>query len=596
MPSTSLTFLPNPPIFSLHCSSCPRRRFRTRFSKWRTSSVSKSHNGNISPVQIISFFHTQLPSKSLQVIAIARDNKLSSNQEVELLDEFQVNSCSPQIEEPRNSRLVQEAKKIPESFAIRREIEVKDDVSKAVKKFGENLQNEQDTVILHSKDGIFMDLGRRRSRFNVLDLVKKIISLPDEERSKVLDLFDFDGSQLTVSDYNDILLALVRAGEYDSIEVLFSEFSSRGLSPDSWTLSTMIECFAKKNDPEKAMEVFDAMLLMGLCPDAYTFTGLIRCLGKRGRLNQIYKVFEIMDGIGCERGVRNYNSLIYGLCYVGKIEEALQLLDKMKKFVKGPDIYTFTFVMNGLCKVGRTNEAKKLLKEALKLDLTPTNVTYNCLFNGYCREGRPLEALHLLKQREGKHFQPDIVTYTTLLQGLLKCGEIRAALTTYNKMIRADFLVDDRSVNTLIRGLCRESKINGKHFEEAKKLFDEITVKKGNEPSPYTYCLMVQTLAERGEIDAAMCYLKDMINPRIMTYNVVLRILCRKGMVNDALGVLVNMIERETMPSKFSLSILICEFKRQGRLLSSSAVYSVAIKRGVVPRCKPGRVDKIRVE
>ncbi|KAI0531336.1 hypothetical protein KFK09_000889 [Dendrobium nobile] len=618
MPQAYLTLsFANPPFFVLHQRSDRHSPFFSLSSKQRSSFISEHHKGNIFLLQVFSFFHGQPRAKSRKVIAFNRDSELPAKQEVELLDGVDKNARFSQFEESRNSRVFEEADENKKFSAKTREFEIKEnaallgfeelgvaykedtcsldesntfelDVSNALEKCEGIRQNEKDLGNLYPKDGFLMGLGRRGNRFNVVDLVKKIISLPDEESAKVLDLFDFDDKQFSVSDYNDILMALVKACEYESAEALFSECSSQGLSPDSRSFSTMIQCFLKKNDPEKAMEVLDVMLQKGMHPNSYTFTGLISCLCKKGRLKKAYEVFDTMGSVGCEPTLRNYNSLIYGLCYVGKVEEALQLLNKLKKFKQGPDIYSFTFVMNGFCKVGRTDDARELLEEALKFGLTSTNATHNCLINGYCKEGRPLKSFHLLKEMEGyNNFMPDITSYNTLLLELLKCGEIHAALWTFRKMREAGFQPDDHAINRLIRDLC-----NGEELKEAKELFEEIKDKDFG-LSTYTYCLLVQALAEGGEIDTAMSYLKKMIEdghaPAVITYNVVLHVLCGDGRVDDALGILGLMINRETMPSKFSLSILIDEFNRQGRLLEAAGVYSVAIKQGLASHHKPRR-------
>ncbi|KAJ0978393.1 hypothetical protein J5N97_013867 [Dioscorea zingiberensis] len=434
-----------------------------------------------------------------------------------------------------------------------------------------------------------MESGRSSSRLHVGDLVKKVMSLPTEERVKVLDLLECDYRLLTVSDYNDILTALVKAREYDSAVDLFSELPGQGVSPDSWTFSVMIQCLCKKNEPDEARQTLDEMMERGFVPNVVTFTELISCLCKRGRITKAFEVFELMRRIGCEPTVRTYNCLINGLCYVGRVEEALELLRKIKKSPKRPDIYSFTLVMDGFCKVGRSDEARELLTESLEMGLVPNVVTYNSLIGGYCTEGRPLEGLRILKEMGGS-CPPDFSTYNILLQGLLRFGEISAAFETYMKMHSMGFQASERVMNTLLRGLCRQSTRNGDSFKKAKELFEKIT--ELHYPlSPYTYCRMVQALAERGEVSQAFNHLLKMIgngySPRMLTYNIVLRVLCMNGRVDDALYVLVLMLEKDTIPGRFSFSVLIDELERQGRLLDAYGVYGSAVKWGVIPKRKP---------
>ncbi|KAG0453407.1 hypothetical protein HPP92_024711 [Vanilla planifolia] len=586
MPSAALGSLSNSPASSLRSRSCHYSLFLRRSSNERRTSLnSESRGGNVSPNLIFAYLHGNLRSNWPHFIAFKRNSNRAGKQDIELLDCVDDEYVRiPQLKETPNSTLPEESEKVKayanssvfpigvddNSFNFsdlgdaagldRIEIGASCDQNIKISKDNDDLNDKHEPVascVQKCGDAVAVGLDRRGGRFLVLHLVRKILSLPDEERTKVLDLFSFNDHQLTVSDFNDILMVLVKAGEYESAEVLFSRFPSRGLTPDSWAFSTMVLCFCEKNDPDKAKEVFDEMLHKGFHPNICTFTVLIKCLCKRGRVKKAYEVFDVMSKVGCEPTIRNYNSLIYGLCYVGKIEEALQLLNKIKELREALDIYSFTFVMDGLSKVGRTDEARELLEEALKFGLTPTNTTYNNLISGYCQEGSPLEAFHLLKEAERRDFKQNVMCYTTLLRGLLECGEINAAFDTFKKMRVASFQVDDRSLNTLISSFCRLPSTNVELLKEVKELFRDVSFD-GVGPSPYTCCLMVQALAKGGETDIALAYLQEMVKhgyiPRIMTYNVILQKLCGTG-----------------------------------RSLEAAGVFAVAIKRGVAPRHKPRR-------
>ncbi|KAG1338954.1 pentatricopeptide repeat-containing protein, mitochondrial-like [Cocos nucifera] len=475
------------------------------------------------------------------------------------------------------------------------------DVAHVIEENGGMLEKEQDVLVDFTESEVYsptdnvksLDSCHRSGRLHVGELVQKISCLPIEERVMVLDLFEYDDKSLTISDYNDILIALVKAGEFESAVSLFSELRSRGLSPDSLSFSIMVQCLCKKNDPDEAKQVLDEMVQSGFRPNIITFTALVNSLCKRGRLKKALEVFEIMNQVGCEPTIRTYNCLISGLCYVGRLEEAFQLLQKIKKSPKMPDIYTFTLVVDGFCKVGRSDEAIELLIEAQEMGLKPTIVTYNALLNGYCKEGRPLEGLRLLEEMQHGDCLPDYISYSTILQGLLRWGEVSEAWKTYKKMKEAGFQVDVRVMNTLLRGLCRQSTINSELLKDAKELFGKVTEMDFG-PSPYTYCLMVQALAIGGEMDEALDLLHEMVragySPRMMTYNVILRTLCEEGRVNDALGILVLMIKREKIPSRFSFRVLLNELNRQGRLLDAFGVYAAAIKRDVISNWKPQKV------
>ncbi|XP_074568450.1 uncharacterized protein LOC141824991 [Curcuma longa] len=483
--------------------------------------------------------------------------------------------------EKNDNRFRREEFELIEEEAFSRIAEAGDDKAK---------DKEQDANVNYAKEESQFCLKKVGSSLDAVGLVKIFIKLPIEERVKILDLFESDERNLTISDYNDILKALMKAGEYEYAVNFFSKLPCEGIAPDFWTYSIMVHCFCKKNEPDKAKQTLEDILERGYHPNHATFSCLINCLSKRGRMKKAFEVFEIMLQTGYEPSIREYNSLIRGLCYVGRLEEAFELLKKIKSSSTQPDIYTYTLLMDGFCMVGRCDDAMELLKEAEEIGLVPDIVTYNSVLNGYCKAGRPLEGLRLLKKMQRGDCQPDFISYTIILQGMLRQGEFSAAWRIYKKMRDAGFVVDERCMNTLLRGICRQPVIDDKVLKDATELFESIK-EVGHDLSPYTYCLMVQALARGGEVDKALFHLHEIVrngySPRMMTFNVILRILCEQGRCDDAISVLVLMIDGDRIPSKFSFGITLSALCGLGRVLEAFGVYAAAVKRNVVPHWKP---------
>uniref|UniRef100_A0A2N9I1F4 Pentacotripeptide-repeat region of PRORP domain-containing protein n=1 Tax=Fagus sylvatica TaxID=28930 RepID=A0A2N9I1F4_FAGSY len=436
-----------------------------------------------------------------------------------------------------------------------------------------------------------LDFDKKTSRFQVQELVDKISALPSTERTEFLSAYLKDGDFGTISEVNDVLMALFMAEESDLALKLFSDLSCYELEPDSWTFSIVLRCYCKKNNLDEAKQVLEHMVEeKGFQPDVVTITILINALCKRGRVQRAFEVFDFMGRIGCKPTVQTYNCLLKGLCYVGKVEQAFEMLVKIKKDSMKPDIYTYTAVMDGYCKVGRSDEAMELLNEALEMGLTPNVVTYNTLFHGYCKEGRPLEGIGVLKQMKQRNCMPDYISYSTLLHGLLKWRKIRSALRTYKEMMEDGIEVDKRIMNALLRGLCRKSWKEKDLLEEAYEVFEKMKIG-FYDIDPSTYCLMIQALCKGGKIEKSLDNLHDMIRmgnfPGIITFNSVIQALCAGGRVDEALLVLVLMDERVRIPSRMSYNLLIEGYNRQRWLLVACSIYGAALKRGVIPNSKP---------
>ncbi|CAL4930856.1 unnamed protein product [Urochloa decumbens] len=447
--------------------------------------------------------------------------------------------------------------------------------------------------------------NKRPPRLCARDCAKRIMELPVEERVKVLDLLQRDDAALTVSDYNDILSALARAGDHASAVSLFRAMP---VAPDAHSFATAVRCLCLQGAPDEAKLALDEMVARGFRPGAATFSAVVGCLCKRGRVTRAMEVLDAMRALGCEPTIRNYNSLLGGLCYVGRLEEALDLLNNLKKggsAMVTPDIYTFTIVLDGFCKVGRTEEATDIFHDAIGMGLSPTIFTYNALLNGHCKEGHPLRAFALLMEMCGSEAaarpRPDRISFSIVLTALLRAGETAAAWQVYKRMERAGFEADGRALDTLARGLCRRCAADASAaLGDAREVFGKL-VASGHEPVSYTYCLMAQALARGGEVDAAVALLEEMVRRgyalRKRAYTDVVRALCDRARARDAMRVMVLvMIVRDFVPGRNAFDALLGELGRQGRWHDAMAVYAAAVKRGVVVSWKQlGMEQRLRL-
>ncbi|XVF29717.1 hypothetical protein REPUB_Repub15cG0146300 [Reevesia pubescens] len=409
-----------------------------------------------------------------------------------------------------------------------------------------------------------LQFDERTGRIRVEDILDKIKAIPFKDAIEIFRIMEKDAGNWTLSDFNDLLMALVTANESDLALELYSNVASSGLALplNCWTFSIMIRCCCKKNDLDEAQRVLHHMVKNGYSPNVITFTTLIHSLCKRGKLQNAFEVFAVMGRIGCK---------------------------PTKKTIR-PDIYSYTAVMDGFCKVGRSNEAMELLNQAQEVGLVLNVVTFNTLFTGYNKEGRPQQGFRVLKLMKEKNCMPDSISYSTLLSGLLKWGKIRAALRVYKEMVAIGFEVDGKMMSTLLRGLCMNSWKEKDLIQDAYQVFDKM--KSGVSIIDHsTHGFVIRTLSMGKKLEEALEHLQEMIRmgyiPRTITFNNVIQAFCLEGKIREALVVLVIMYENGKIPSRTSYDSLVKEFNQQGRLLGACNVYGAALKQGVVPHRIP---------
>lgn len=436
--------------------------------------------------------------------------------------------------------------------------------------------------------------GKKRGcRERVSYLVQRFRALPGGGIDGFVDLMLKHGEVGNLSDFNELLAALVIAKETDIAFRLHSNMSSFGYSPDFWTRSVMINCYCDKGRLDDARQVFDTMLQQGSLPSIAVCTALISSLCWKGRMRDAFEVFDTLGRMGCDASIQTHNCLLKGLCYVGRVEEAYDWLERIKSGPASsvrPDIYSYAAVMDGFCKVGRTDEAMDMLRDAVKAGLKPNVVTYNMLFDGYRREGRPLEGISVLKRMKEGGCLPDCISYNTLIHGLLKWGEVRSAASVYKEMATEGFRVDDMIGSSLLRKLCRLSWREKDLLEDTYEVFD--SMRDGDLViDRKTHGLILKTLCVGGRDEEALLSLEWMATmgyrPDMNSIEELMGSLCRKGKPKEALSVLSLVNEECWRPSRGAYNIIIDEFSHRKQHLSAKKVYGAALKQGVLPDKKP---------
>ncbi|KAJ6365801.1 hypothetical protein OIU76_030558 [Salix suchowensis] len=146
-----------------------------------------------------------------------------------------------------------------------------------------------------------LDFDEKDSKFQVFDLLNAVKALPCKERvDHIVRVLDKEIGVLSISDFNDVLMALVTANESDLVLKLYSGLTCYSLEPNSWTFTIMVRCHCKKKDPSEAKRVLDQMMLKGFNPNVATLTTLINSFCKIGQLQNAFQVFEVMDRIGLQ--------------------------------------------------------------------------------------------------------------------------------------------------------------------------------------------------------------------------------------------------------------------------------------------------------
>lgn len=111
---------------------------------------------------------------------------------------------------------------------------------------------------------------------------------------------------------------------------------------------------------------------------------LIVMLGKCKQPEKARELFEAMIEEGCDVSPESYTSLLSAYGRSGLFDQAFSLLEVMKK-IPGcqPDVHTYTVLIKSCLHFNDFDRVKALLSDMEASGVRPSTVTYNILIDSY---------------------------------------------------------------------------------------------------------------------------------------------------------------------------------------------------------------------
>ncbi|KAG6778997.1 hypothetical protein POTOM_015361 [Populus tomentosa] len=433
--------------------------------------------------------------------------------------------------------------------------------------------------------------------------------------------------------FNKLLSAIVKMRQYyDAVISLSKQMELAGLSPNTYTLNMLINCFCQLQRIDLGFSVLAKGIKLGLQPTIVTFNTLTNGLCKVGKFSQAAELFDDMVARGCQPNVQTYNAIINGLCKIGetaaaarlfkkmeeagcqpnvvtystlidglckdrRVNEALDIFSHMKAKGISPDIFTYTSLIKGLCNSSRWKDASAMLNEMRSLNIMPDIVIFNVLINTFCKEGKVSQAQGVLKTMTEMGVEPDVVTYSSLMYGYSLWMEVVEARKLFDVMITKGYKPDVFCYNILINGYCKATRI-----DKAKQLYKEMILQ-GLTPDKVTYNTLIHGLCQLGRLREAQDLFKNGNLPDLFAYSILLDGFCKQGYLGKAFRLFRAMQSSSLKPDLVMYNILVDAMCKSGNLKDARELFSELFVNGLQPNvqiyttiinglCKGGLLDE----
>ncbi|PIA56868.1 hypothetical protein AQUCO_00700908v1 [Aquilegia coerulea] len=349
-------------------------------------------------------------------------------------------------------------------------------------------------------------------------------------------------------------------GCLSSARNLFDE----SLTRDVFTWTTMIDCYAQKQFPGKALKLFCLMLRSGVEPNEVTMVAVLSacCILGNLSLGRLIHGYIEKNDLECSLNLLNALMDLYVKC--GCLTTAREIFDMMER----RDVYSWTIMTDGHAKQGELELARQFFDGLPEKNV----VSWNAMIAGYSQKNKPKEALALFHQMEEtslrpvegtlvcvlsscaqlgsldlgkkiyhyyvdqKRVQPSVILANAYIDMCAKCGSIDAAIQLFNGMPKKDLV----SWNSMINGYA----VHG-YAGQALDLFRQMQ-SSGLRPDDITLVGVLSACCHGGLVIQGREYFENMrgvfgIEPNTKHYACMIDLLGRVGMLDDAFELIKRM-------------------------------------------------------
>ncbi|XP_061340627.1 pentatricopeptide repeat-containing protein At2g29760, chloroplastic isoform X2 [Gastrolobium bilobum] len=286
----------------------------------------------------------------------------------------------------------------------------------------------------------------------------------------------------------------------------------------SW--NAMINAFAQGGLPEKALLLFEEMVMKDVKPNVITMIGVLSACGKKLDLEFGRWICSYIERNEIPVDLTLNNAMLDMYVKCGSIHDAKNLFNSMPE----KDIVSWTTMLDGHAKSGNFDEAH------LIFDAMPHKeaAAWNALISAYEQNDKPREALSLFHEMQlSKNAKPDEVT---LVCALCACAQLGAI--DFGSWIHAYIKKHDINLNCHVTTSLIDMYAKCGDLEKAKELFCSVERK-----DVYVWSAMIAALAMYGQGIAAFDLFSSMleanIKPNVVTFTNILCACSHTGLVNE---------------------------------------------------------------
>lgn len=308
-------------------------------------------------------------------------------------------------------------------------------------------------------------------------------------------VFEKMGKRSVVS-WTSMIAGYVREGLSDRAIGLFREMEKSGVSPDLFTITSVLHACACNGSLDGGRDVHAYIKEKKMDSSLFVSNALMDMYAKCGSMEEAHSVFSQMpvkDSI-------SWNTMIGGYSKNCLPNEALTLFFEMQGVIK-PNSITIACILPACASLAALERGREIHGHVLRNGYSSHQYVSNALVDMYVKCGALVLARLLFDMIPSK----DLISWTVMIAGYGMHGFGSEAVATFNQMRNAGIEPDEVSFISVLYA-CSHSGLP----DEGWRFFNIMRNEYNIEPKLEHYACMVDLLSRTGKLSKAYRFIETM--------------------------------------------------------------------------------------
>ncbi|KAL7142993.1 hypothetical protein ABFS83_08G161400 [Erythranthe nasuta] len=291
---------------------------------------------------------------------------------------------------------------------------------------------------------------------------------------------------------------------------LFSQMRMALVSPNQFTLASVLQACATTGNLELGRQIHCHMLKVGLDRNVFAFNALMDVYAKCGKMDASMDLFEEFEN----KNEVSWNTMIVGYVQLGDAEKAFLLfLNMCEDRVQATEV-TFSSLLRASACLAALEAGTQIHTMAIKTMYDGDDAVSNALIDMYAKCGRIKDARVVFDTMS----KLDVVSWNSMVSAYSMHGLGIDALKIFETMRGTDIKPNEMTFVAVLSACS-----NTGSLVQGQSYFTSMQEEYGIEPCMEHYTCMVSLLGRLGHLDKAVKMIEDIPHePSVMVWRALL--------------------------------------------------------------------------